>query len=312
MKIAVVYGGDSNERDISLMTGKQIAGALKKEHDVLLLELGAPHTYIDKLRDLRGKVDLVFIALHGKYGEDGLIQATLDLLQIAYTGSGVLASSLAMDKVMTFDFLQKHGIQIADYFVLHDSYDLEKVKEHIIKRLDYPCIVKPSRSGSSVGVSVVKDMEDLEKAIQVAFKEDDAIIVQKFIKGRELTCGVMGNAHKTELEALPIAEIVTPEGKFFDYENKYFSKETQEIAPADIDPKVAEKIQILSKNIHLVFACRGLTRSDFILSKDEQLYFLEINTIPGQTEASLCPKEAKAAGMSFEEFILKQVDLAIK
>lgn len=312
MKIVVVAGGSSNEREISLMTGKQIMNALKKEHQVTMLELGEPQTYVEKLKEIKGKADLVFIALHGKYGEDGLIQAVLDLLEIPYTGSGVLASSLAMNKVFTFDFLQKHGVQIADYFVLHGSYKLDNVKEQIMKRIDYPCIIKPNRSGSSLGVSLVEDDDKVEKALQVAFKEDDTVIIQKYTKGRELTCAVLGNAHETELEALPLAEIITKEGNFFDYHNKYFSKETEEIAPADVDPKLAEKIQTLSKNIHLVLGCRGLTRSDFILSKDNQLYFLEINTIPGQTEASLSPKEAAAAGMSFVEFILKQVDLAKK
>jgi len=314
MKIAVVFGGDSNEKEISVMTGKQIAKVLKTKHEVISVELGAPHTYIDNLRGIKGKADLVFIALHGKFGEDGLIQAVLDLLEIPYTGSGVLASALAMDKVLTFDFLQKHGIQVADYFVLHDKYTLDEVKEHISKRLDYPCIIKPSQSGSSIGISVVASDEKLDKALALAFQEDDTVIVQKFVKGRELTCAVMGNAHQTELEALPVAEIITPDGSFFDYNNKYFSEETQknEIAPADVDPNVAEKVQILSKKIHLVVGCRGLTRTDFILSKEDQLYFLEINTIPGQSEASLCPKEALAAGMNFEEFILKQVDLAVK
>lgn len=312
MKIVVVAGGHSNEREVSLMTGKQIASALKSDHQVDLLELKEPHTYIDNLRAIKDKADLVFIALHGKYGEDGLVQAVLDLLEIPYTGSGVLASALAMDKVLTFDFLQKHGIQIADYFVIYNSYKLDEVKEHVIKRLDYPCIVKPNKSGSSVGISLVEDEDKLEKALQEALQEDGVVIIQKYIKGRELTCAVMGNSHQTDLETLPVAEIITNEGKFFDYNNKYFSDKTEEVAPADVDPKVAEKVQLLAKKAHLVIGCRGLTRSDFILSKEDQLYFLEINTIPGQTEASLCPKEAKAAGMSFQEFILKQVDLAKK
>lgn len=311
MKIAVVAGGASNEREISLMTGKQIVKALQTKFDAKLVEVDGPSTYLDKLSALKGKVDIVFIALHGKYGEDGTIQAVLELLEIPYTGSGVLASSLAMNKVITFDFLSRHGIQIADYFVLHKKHDLADIKEHINKRLDYPCIVKPNQSGSSVGVSLVKNEDELSEALEKAFAEDKTVIVQKFIKGREITCGVMGNAHEAELEVLPLAEIIIHEGSFFDYQNKYFSKSTEEVAPAEVEVKITEKVQELSKKIHQVMGCRGLTRSDFILAKDDQLYFLEINTIPGQTEASLCPKEAKAAGISFEEFIVKQIDLAL-
>jgi D-alanine-D-alanine ligase len=316
IKIAVLAGGISNEREVSLKTAAQIAKALPKDkYQVSVLEILKDEKKVlgvlsQKLS--RQKIDVAFIALHGRFGEDGKIQAILDLLKIPYTGSGVLASSLGMDKVQCSHILENVRILIPKFITLYNSRDIKSAINRIRKEIGYPCVVKPNESGSSIGVTIVKNSQNIKKAIQDAFKEDKTVIVQKYIQGRELTCGVMGNTGRTELKVLPVVEIIAHGAEFFDYQTKYFSNTVEEVCPAKINATLSKKIQELSKKIHATVGCDGLTRSDFILSKGGKLYFLEINTIPGQTEASLCPKEAKAAGIPFGKFLEMQIQLALE
>ncbi|MEI6288183.1 MAG: D-alanine--D-alanine ligase [bacterium] len=333
INIAIIAGGFSNEREISLLSAGQIAQALPTDkYEVKIIEITPDKKWLlrpdlkaigeqstghellssqttpDKL-DLPS-IDVVFLSLHGKFGEDGRIQAILDYQGVPYTGSGVLASALGMNKIKCLEILYSHGIVIPQHVVLYKNPEsLDEFDGLISKSFGYPVVVKPNESGSSIGVSLVKDFSELKKAVDLAFKEDKIVLVEEMIVGRELTCPVMGNTGQTELTALPPVEIIPHESKFFDYQAKYFSKKTEEICPANIGPELTAKIQDLSKKIHAILGCDGLTRSDFIL-KDNELYFIEINTIPGQTAASLAPKSAKVAGMSFAEFLEKQIELA--
>lgn len=332
IKVAVIGGGFSNERDISLMTAQQIAAALPADkYEVSLIEITPEKSWL--LRDdfqqitdagagtellaldpknpaLKNSADVVFIALHGKFGEDGRIQAIFDLLEIPYTGSGVLASALGMNKAKCQEVLKHYQLNIPQYLILTSQPDIDELDNIISETIKYPVVVKPNESGSSVGISIAKNKEQLTAAVAAAFAEDRTVMIQEYISGRELTCAVLGNSADNALEALPPIEIIA-HADFFDYQTKYFSQSTEEICPAAISEQLTEQIQKQAQVAHLALGCDGLTRSDFIL-RDNKLYFLEINTIPGQTQASLSPKAAKAAGMSFAEFIEKQLALALK
>jgi len=333
IKVAVIGGGFSNERDISIMTAEQIAAALPADkYDVSLIEITPEKVWL--LRDdfkqlsdsvgstelvaldpknpaLKNSADVIFIALHGKFGEDGRIQAIFDLLEIPYTGSGVLASALGMNKAKCQEVLKHYQLNIPKYLVLTNEPNIEELDIIISETLKYPAVVKPNESGSSVGVSIVKNKEQLTAAVIAAFAEDKNVMIQEYISGRELSCPVMGNSADNELLALPVAEIVVNEQEFYDYQAKYFSTSTEHLCPAPLSEELTKEVQKQSKIAHLALGCDGLSRSDFILH-DDKLYFLEINTIPGQTPASISPHAAKAAGISFEEFIEKQIKLALK
>lgn len=316
IKVGVIAGGFSNERKISLMSGKQIIKALPKEkYNAFLVEVSkdekkAVPELVKKLS--QKKIDVAFIGLHGRFGEDGKIQAILESLQIPYTGSGVLASALGMNKIKCTEFLEKFWIRSPKSVAFYKGKGkAKKIEEEVRKMVGFPCVVKPNKSGSSVGVTIVKKKSKLTEAMEKSFQEDSAVIVQEYIKGREFSCAVMGDSVRGELLALPLIEIVTPGAEFFDYKQKYFSKTVKEICPVDISQKLEKEIQEAAKKIHDILDCDGLTRSDFILTEDGKFYFLEINTIPGQTEASLCPKEALAAGISFPEFLDWQVQMAL-
>ena len=339
LNIAVLCGGVSSEREVSLKTGVNVFKNLARDkYNPALIEIASDGRWLlksdflalekikkvnDKDRSLilfhqeKGIVkndlknfDLVFMALHGKFSEDGRIQSVLELLGIPYTGSGVLASALGMDKIKANIFLNKFKIKMPKFLPLYNpDFNLEKVKKIIAENIKFPCVVKPNGSGSSVGITIVDAPEKLKSALAKAFQEDKNILIEEYISGMEITCGVLGNANKTKLFTLPPVEII-PAHRFFDYESKYSAKATQEICPARISKSLTKKIQDIAKKVHLLFGCDGLTRSDFIIRKN-QIYFLEINTLPGLTEQSLCPKEARAVGMSFTEFLDKIIELAL-
>jgi len=312
INIAIIGGGFSSEREISLKTSRQIAAVLPTDkYKVSFIDIDKKNNWLKKITK---KIDVAFIALHGKFGEDGKIQAILDSFQIPYTGSGVLASALGMNKIKCLEFIKKRGINVPSSVVLRKREDIKNglLNECIRKNIKYPCVVKPNESGSSVGIAIVGNPAELKKAVNKAFKEDAAVIIEEYIRGRELTCGVLGNTGKTSLLVLPLVEIIVHGSNFFDYKEKYFSKTVEEICPAKIDKKTTDEVKKIAKLIHEALGCDGLTRSDFILSeKNNKIYFLEINTIPGQTAASLCPKEASALGWTFQEFVEKQIKLAL-
>jgi D-alanine-D-alanine ligase len=335
IKVAVICGGISNEREVSLNSGNNVTATLSKsKYKISKIEITSDGKWLldttsDKeygtrkareLNVLNGNVnkksdllkfDVAFIALHGYFGEDGKIQAILDTVGIPYTGSGVLASALGMDKIKSMEIAKMAGVLIPDFIAINKrvKLNIKKSKSEIKRKIGYPCVVKPNESGSSVGVSIVHDETGLILALKTALREDTNAIVQKFVKGRELTCGVLGNNGGKHI-ALPPVEIITTR-KFFDYEAKY-SPETREICPANISKRLSQDVKKLSKKVHDSLGCDGLTRSDFILSPRGKLYFLEINTIPGLTENSLCPKEARAMGIGFGEFLDRQIELALE
>lgn len=338
LSIAVVCGGLSSEREVSLKSGQNVYGSLSQEkYNTSFIEIAKDGRWLLKQSSgsllPKGKrslalmdqnkglakselktLDLVFLVLHGKYGEDGRIQSLLDLLQIPYTGSNVLASAIGMNKLKTIALLENQSIKIPETIAL---FGLPSNLADLLTKIQltlagFPVIVKPNGSGSSVAVSIVKNKNELIPSIKKAFNEDSTVLIQKYIKGREITCGVWGDSEKTPIDPLPPIEIIVHDEPFFDYQAKYLSQKTEELCPAPLDERQTQKVQNLAIKVHTLLGCDGLTRSDFILSEeDQQFYFLEINTIPGLTKESLCPKEAKVAGLSFSEFLDKQIELAL-
>ncbi len=313
MKVAVLAGGPSNERDVSLRSAAQIVKALPKaRYAATLIEIPKDGAW-PSWKDLAG-FDVAFIGMHGKFGEDGRPQAFLEIMGVPYTGSGVLASALGMDKARTLETVARHGIHVPEEIVLatppRGAAARARYARIAAEKIGIPCVVKPNQSGSSIGVTIARTKAALAPAIAKAFREDQNVIVQRYIKGREITCGVMGNSGRTRLVALPPVEIVAA-GEFFDYRAKYFAKETREICPAPLGGKMTREVQKLAMKAHEALGCDGATRSDFILTPGGRFYFLEINTIPGLTEASLLPKEAAAQGMTFGEFLEAQILLAL-
>ncbi|HDD43525.1 MAG TPA: D-alanine--D-alanine ligase [Candidatus Desulfofervidus auxilii] len=305
LTIALLCGGKSNEREISLKSCTQVKNALPKEkYEVIIYD---PATDIPKLVQDASKIDVALIMLHGRYGEDGTIQGLLDLLGIPYQCSGVLASALAMNKIMAKRIFRSVGLKVPRDIVIshYEKYDLN----YIIDMLGLPLIVKPSDGGSSIALSLVENKEELNSAIEIAFKESETILIEEYVKGREITGGVLGNR---ELLALPIVEII-PQGKhtFFDYEAKYVPGVTKEICPALLPPHLTEKAKKCAITAHKALGCKGYSRTDMIL-KDEDIYVLEINTIPGMTETSLFPLAAKKLGISFTQLLEKLINLALE
>lgn len=335
IRVAIICGGISNEREVSLKSGQQVLLNLDREkYESQMVEIAANGQWLlrssDHTKELPAQdekqlvvrspfeatntqdkpFDVAFLALHGKFGEDGRIQALLELVNIPYTGSGVLASALCMNKAKTHNYLASFGILSPNFLVIRETDNgLDKIQQKVDELVQYPCVVKPNESGSSVGITIVKTKDELLSALTKAFKEDKTVLIQQLIEGREITCGILGNSNQGECQALLPIEVIA-DGEFFDYNAKYSSLKTQEICPAELDPAMTKQVQDLSVKIHTLLGCDGLSRSDFILHNGD-LYFLETNTIPGLTEQSLCPKEAAAAGMSYTEFLNQLIDLAL-
>jgi len=308
IKIALLAGGWAGEREISLKTGEQIYKALdKKKYQVFKYD---PKNDLGKFFSdaLKKKFNLIFPALHGPFGEDGKLQGLLDILGIPYLFSGCLPSALAMNKYKTKVIVEKEGIIMARDILIKkkEKYNLDK----IIKKLSLPIVIKPSELGSSVGMSIAKTKKELEKGIRTAFRYDREVLLEKFIKGRELTVPIMGN---NPARALPVIEIIPRVSTWFDYKAKYEVGGSEEICPARIPEKIKNKIQTISLEVYKIIGCKDLVRVDFIWQKgSDKLYFLEINTIPGMTATSLVPKSAKAAGMTFSQFLDKLIGQSLK
>lgn len=309
MIIGVLMGGRSPEREISLKTGKNVSEGLRKAgYDVV--EIDACENVVEDIKE--NEIDLAFISLHGPLGEDGTIQGLLEFLGIPYTGAGVLSSSVSMNKVMTKRVLQTMGILTPDFYVF-DSSLLEKKEgiEQIMDlaseaKVDLPVIVKPSVGGSTIGTTIIRDEAGLIEAFNDAAKYCNEILVEKFIPGVEITVGVLG---AKDPFALPIIEIIA-EGGFYNYTTKYQPGMSTHIIPARIPDNLYQKAQSLAVQVFDAVKCYGMGRVDFIVS-DNQLFCLEINTIPGMTETSLLPEAAQKAGINFEELLKMQVDFAL-
>lgn len=305
-KIVVLMGGPSSEREVSLNTGKAILQALKnKDYNAVGLEI-EPKRLFDQLKEC--KCDIVFNAIHGKYGEDGYLQGALELLQIPYTGSGVLANALAMDKVVSKRLFLAGNVSTPRFTVYEEDDLSQDITKEILKDYSLPVVIKASTQGSSIGVSIVENIDDLKKAIEDSFKYSDHILVEEFIQGRELTVAVWGDKEKS---ALPIIEIVPHSGKY-DYQSKYTKGATDYIVPAKIENNLTEKIQAMALKAFKLLGCKGIARVDVMLGTDDVPYVLEVNTVPGMTETSLVPKAAKAVGISFEELCEKLLLMAEK
>ncbi len=305
IRLALLSGGVSSERAVSLNSGKQVFAALDK--DKYTITQYDPKTDLKQLVMDVDKIDAALIILHGPFGEDGTVQGLLDLLDIPYQGAGVLGSSMAMNKLVAKRLYDGAKIPTPSYlsFSIHEQID----RGNVVDILGLPLVIKPACAGSSMGMSIVKDVKNLEDAIKLGFEHDDCLVIEKYIKGIELTCGVLGNEN---LETLPVIEIVPGEGhEFFDYTAKYVAGETQEICPARIDETTTKKVQQLALDAHRALFLKGYSRTDFILAKDE-LTVLETNTIPGMTATSLFPQSAQAAGYSFSQLLDKLIQLSIK
>ena len=325
MKITVLMGGTSAERDVSIASSLRVAEALRsKGHEVVTLDTArgplteqdekallakgnvvkkdppsqadlermAAQTLPQMLKALPAlkEADVVFLGLHGGYGEDGSVQAFLDMAGIRYTGSGHLASALAMDKDLSKHLFRRAGVQTANWVMARK----EEASEEQLGKLGLPVIVKPSKQGSTVGLSVVKRREELQAAVTEAFKYDDEVMIEQFIAGRELTVGILGG------EALPVGEII-PKHEIYDYECKYTPGMAEEVFPAQIPTEKAREAQDLARRAFLALKLRGCARIDFRMTEDGSLFCLEANTLPGMTGTSLIPQAAAAAGISFPE-----------
>ena len=290
-KVGVLYGGRSAEREVSLMSGTGVHQALLSAGvDAHLFDTGER-----SLSELAAEgFDRVFIALHGRYGEDGTIQGALELLGIPYTGSGPLASALAMDKTMTKRVWLQHGLPTPEFELLDAETELRLVPD----RLSLPLIIKPPHEGSTVGITKVVGYSDMKEAYAAAARYDSEVLAEQFISGRELTVAVLGGGKAAR--ALPVIEIAAPGGNY-DYEHKYFSDDTQYFCPATLPPEVAEEVARIAVKAYQVLGCEGWGRADFILDQDKRPWLLEMNTSPGMTSHSLVPMAAKAVGISYAD-----------
>ena len=305
MTIALLSGGISSERDVSIASGGQVNEALdRSKYNVIRYD---PKSDLQRLMEDAPKIDAALIILHGPFGEDGTVQGFLDLLSIPYQGAGVLGSAIGMNKVASKQLYEKSGLRIPPYMTLKRSDVLNP--EDCADKLGMPLVVKPVASGSSVGISIVKSIDALKDATEKAFDEDHEVLIEAFIKGTELTGGVIGNE---KLQALPIIEIIPNEAhEFFDYVAKYTAGVTEEICPARISDAMTKKAQECAKKAHRAIFCKGYSRTDMILS-DEEIYVLETNTIPGMTPTSLLPQAAAAAGLSFSGLLDRLIELSIE
>jgi len=295
-KVAVLLGGRSAEREVSLKSGNAVLSALKRS-GVDAYAFDPAERELEALRD--EGFDRVFIALHGRYGEDGTVQGALELMGVPYTGSGVMASALAMDKWRTKLVWQAGGLPVPDYEMLDDASDFAAVAA----RLGLPLFVKPANEGSSIGVSKVKHAQDLRIAYREAAKHDKLVIAERFIGGGEYTALVLGN------EALPVIKI-EPANEFYDYEAKYLRDDTRYLCPCGLTPEHEAEIRRLALRGFQLLGGAGWGRVDFLMDTDGTPYLLEANTSPGMTDHSLAPMAARQAGISFEQLVLRILETA--
>jgi len=298
-KVAVVMGGSSSEREISIQTGSGVMRALQTlGYDAQSLDFDAK--FVDALRALAP--DVVFVALHGPGGEDGQVQAILEYLGIPYTGSGVEAAALAMDKHLTKKLIGAEGLPTAAW----DLFDLSGGTLPLLPgSLDLPLVIKPRYEGSSSGVSIVKTHEQWTNAMLTSAKLFPQVMAEEYVEGREFTCGVLGE------EALPVVEIVANKDDFYTYDAKYAPGGSTHIVPAEIDADLAARLQMLALSVHRLIGLRDYSRTDFIVSKEGRPQILEVNTLPGLTPTSLLPDACKAIGISYEALIDRLVGYAL-
>ena len=341
MNIVVLTGGISSERNVAIASGKAIAQALRESgHTVRVIDpvfgVSQPtekdifdsHPVIGKefptARELKAfsnrkviecinsshfdNTEIVFLGLHGKFGEDGKIQSLLEMRGLNYTGSGVTSSAMAMDKDISKILFRHYGIPTPTWFMLNKTqYKLKEIDRRIKDNFGYPVVIKPNDEGSTVGLSIVQpDVEDvqLEKALHLAVEYSDRIMAEEYIGGRELTVAILGD------EALPVVEIKPLDG-FYDYEHKYTKGKTEYFCPADITKSLSEELQKQSLLAHNCLGCKAYSRVDFRSNSNGEYFCLEVNTLPGMTELSLVPQAAKARGISFPQLVNRIIELSL-
>lgn len=349
MRIIVLSGGLSPERDVSLSSGSLIANALREaDHRVLLLDVyegikdgldfeklfrdktGDPYSYnvpevepdLKEIKRRNGNpasligpnvlklcqsADVVFIALHGAMGENGQLQAIFDTIGVKYTGSGYIGSLLGMDKDISKKLMRYAGISTADWMIIdrQENHSCPSQINDILEKFNLPCVVKPCSAGSSIGISIVHNTEELQSALEYASSVESSILIEKMIPGREFSVGILNGT------ALPVIEIIPQQG-FYDYKNKYQAGATLEICPANLSEADAKKVQNLAFKVHQTLRLGSYSRIDFILNGDGEFVCLEANTLPGMTPTSLLPQEALAVGISYIDLCNRIIQLAIK
>lgn len=325
IKVGVLMGGPSAEREISLITGKAVFENLdRKKYLPTSIELSKDNIFwtLDKNNKKKRKLDfinkdkkffdIIFIAMHGSPGEDGGVQAMFDTLGITYTGSGVLSSALAMNKVFSAQIYHANGLPYPEFInVKKDGWKnyQEKVLEDIESKVGFPCVVKPVDQGSAVGVSIVKTKNEIKKVMDKTFKSFSWLMVQKFIAGKEATCGVLEK--NGQMMVLPPTHILPNIGEFYDYKSKYKAGGSTHICPADFDDHTNQELQKLAIQAHRALGCRAMSRTDIFVGDDQKLYILETNTIPGMTPTSLFPEAASKAGISFTQMLDYMIEASL-
>lgn len=317
LKVALLMGGTSSEHAVSLSSASEVFNNIDRtKYSVVCIQWRKDNSWVayktDSITEIVSEYanaaecflsvcpDIVFSALHGVNGEDGKIQGFFEMLSIPYTGSGVFASAVGMDKSFSKVLCARLGFDVAKELMISRT-GIESAAELVGREIGYPCVIKPNRSGSSVGVSIVKEREAVAAALAAALAEDENILVEEFISGREFSVGVLENPVSGEAMALPVIEII-PGNEFFDYDAKYTENASQEIVPADISDTQTRAMQAIAVAVHAALGCKGYSRTD-IICNDERMTVLEINTLPGLTKTSLLPKEANAIGIKYSEFI---------
>jgi len=308
VRVVVLYGGDTAEREVSLRTGRGIMEALRaKGYDVVGIDFRPTRECLARLVQLQA--DVVYIALHGRYGEDGRLQGFLDLLGVPYVGSGVLASALAMDKARTKTLARQTGIRVAPDRVIRRE-ELDRVTPAALAHeLGLPLVIKPNREGSTVGLTVAQREEEIGPGLEQAARYDDTILVETFVPGVEVTVGVLGDEQPV---ALPVIEIVPRKNFYYDYESKYAPGGSEHIIPARITPEAERKVREWAVEAYRLLGCQNYARVDFIVPKDgSDPVLLEVNTLPGMTETSLFPDAARAYGLSYPDMVDRLIQLAL-
>lgn len=314
--VAVLMGGPSHEHEVSIKSGKNVAKTLDRaKYDVKQIYISKKGEWDHDIKDVAKIADVAFIAMHGEYGEDGTVQALLDAERLRYTGSDAATSALAMNKYLSLRTFQDHGFVVPHSFlVARENWKkegpalFEKARHYV----GYPFVVKPNASGSSVAVHIVKSPEEFVKAMDDAFVYSRHVLIQSYVRGREVTCGVLDHGFPESAFALLPTEIVPRASHFFDYTEKYSAEGAHEITPARFPAPVLQHIQRLAVGLHKLLRCRGFSRSDFIVDEHNHVFVLETNTIPGLTEQSLLPKAALAQGISFPELLEFLVEGALR
>ncbi len=306
LRIALVAGGVSGERQVSLNGAVGVEKSLNAEK--FSVSRYDPATDLARLAADAPDIDFAFILLHGLYGEDGTMQGFLDLLKVPYQGSGVLGSAVAMDKNLAKELYRLHDLPVADWVIVEKGNTINSAK--LVERFGLPVVIKPVREGSSLGLTLAQSEEQMVDGIEKALVHDSIIMVEKYVKGREFTVGVLGNS---ELEPLPVIEIVPGEEfAFFDYDAKYKPGASEEICPAKISEAITRQVQEYAIIAHKALRLNGYSRTDMMLAEDESVYLLETNTIPGMTETSLMPQAAAAYGLPFPQFLERLIELGME